>query len=412
MKRSLIFTLLTSLMLSAAPAARLTVHEWGTFTVLHDSGGHALRWYLPYQDQSPLPPFVHRPERGFKAAADGLALARMETPVLYFYPEEEMLLSVKAALPAGGLSEWFPNALIPTDPPASLWSGKPSALQWIGRLLPPASALAQQIPHTSDAPGQHYEAARAVPEAWLFQSNLPLPPHPATAAAPPPQIDHLIFYRGAADLSLPLQAAMEDDHTCILTGTGDAPIPVLFAVQTTTTGLAWVRLEALAKASYAEGKNIHEQRLTFPNSAPLGTTVPALRSSLTGSLVTAGLSPSEAAAMVSTWQDLWFQEIGTRVLALLPEAWVQQTVPLEINPAPTQLQRVYVARLEILTPARENALLNLLTAETSPTAAAPVMQKLALGRFAEGAFTRAQAQFTARLHDRLTMLLASAAKAP
>ena len=103
-----------------------------------------------------------------------------------------------------------------------------------------------------------------------------------------------------------------------------------------------------------------------------------------------GLSPEEAAAMVATWHDLWFGETGTRVLAILPEAWIAQTVPLSIEPTPARLKRVYVARLEILTKARENGLLELLTDNSSPKLAAPRLQALALGRFTEGAIERAQ----------------------
>ncbi len=88
--------------------AEFTVHEWGTFTVLHGSDGQALRWYQPYQDQNSLPPFVHRAPRG-KGSDNGGVIARMETPVLYFYPEQKMNISVYVSLPAGSLSEWFPN---------------------------------------------------------------------------------------------------------------------------------------------------------------------------------------------------------------------------------------------------------------------------------------------------------------
>ena len=60
--------------------------------------------------------------------------------------------------------------------------------------------------------------------------------------------------------------------------------------------------------------------------------------------------------MVKTWRDSWFEEDGLRVLYVLPRAWTDRTLPLEMNPAPKELVRVMVGRAEVLTPAREQTL--------------------------------------------------------
>ena len=52
-------------------------------------------------------------------------------------------------------------------------------------------------------------------------------------------------------------------------------------------------------------------------------------------LVEQGLYEKEARAMVNTWQDQWFAEEGTRVLYLLPRAWTDRTLPLQVSPRPT-----------------------------------------------------------------------------
>ena len=53
--------------------------------------------------------------------------------------------------------------------------------------------------------------------------------------------------------------------------------------------------------------------------------------------------------MVATWRDSWFEE-GTRLFYLLPQASVDATLPLSINPAPSRVVRAFVGRLELATP--------------------------------------------------------------
>ena len=58
--------------------------------------------------------------------------------------------------------------------------------------------------------------------------------------------------------------------------------------------------------------------------------------------------------MVETWRDSWFEE-GSRLLYIVPPAFINQVVPLSINPAPWQTVRVFVGRLEVVTTATEKA---------------------------------------------------------
>src|SRR5260370_34966993 len=58
--------------------------------------------------------------------------------------------------------------------------------------------------------------------------------------------------------------------------------------------------------------------------------------------------------MVETWRDSWFEE-GSRLLYIVPPAFVNEGLPLSINPAPAQTVRVFVGRLELVTPATEKA---------------------------------------------------------
>ena len=60
--------------------------------------------------------------------------------------------------------------------------------------------------------------------------------------------------------------------------------------------------------------------------------------------------------MVNTWQDQWFAEEGTRVLYLLPRAWTDRTLPLQVSPRPDSVVRVMVGRAELITPSVEREL--------------------------------------------------------
>ncbi len=391
--------LLAGLMKPGRMEAALEVHEWGTFTVLQGADGIPLRWYLPAEDQFKLPGFVHRIDRtGLKALADGRATARMETPVLYFYPDKEMNITVRAGLPAGALTEWFPEALRSEPGPPQ---GNPRTLQWIGQLIQPRSPLTAGIPTAADAAGRHYAAAREVPEAWLFQSALP----PARDAAP--EIDRMIFYRGAADLAVPLWVKAVTDDRFEIQNSGKEAIKTLYAVQTSGDQVAWTRLERLSPAEFVEGRNLSLKSFALSPAGSRETAIPALRQDMVQSLEKEGLTAAEAAAMVETWRDLWFAETGTRVLAVLPDEWVNEKVPLGIAPAPEKTVRVFVARMEILTPGREQALGDLLTGQEPPEVAAPRLRALELGRFTHGALERTQAMRSRAMECRLKALQSS-----
>ncbi len=58
--------------------------------------------------------------------------------------------------------------------------------------------------------------------------------------------------------------------------------------------------------------------------------------------------------MVQTWRDSWFEE-GSRLLYFVPREFVETVLPLAISPAPIQTTRVFVGRLELITPATKAA---------------------------------------------------------
>ena len=59
--------------------------------------------------------------------------------------------------------------------------------------------------------------------------------------------------------------------------------------------------------------------------------------------------------MVETWRDSWFEE-GTRLLYILSRQEVDSLLPLRVTPTPEETVRVFVGRVEVLSPATRETL--------------------------------------------------------
>jgi hypothetical protein len=98
----------------------------------------------------------------------------------------------------------------------------------------------------------------------------------------------------------------------------------------------------------------------------LTASVASLHRELAAALTKAGLYAKEAAAMIDTWRDSWFEE-GMRVFYILPRAIVDETLPIKITPAPAATVRVFVGRVEILSPAMKESLASALATGDTAT---------------------------------------------
>ncbi len=83
--------------------------------------------------------------------------------------------------------------------------------------------------------------------------------------------------------------------------------------------------------------------------AELAGSLEELRSRFEGELTEMGLYREEARAMLETWRDSWFEE-GLRVFYILLRSKVDALLPITIQPTPGQLARVFVGRVEMLSP--------------------------------------------------------------
>ena len=61
--------------------------------------------------------------------------------------------------------------------------------------------------------------------------------------------------------------------------------------------------------------------------------------------------------MLETWRDSWFEE-GARLFYVLPQSATEALLPMQMDPKPASLARVFVGRVEIVTPEIETEVAN------------------------------------------------------
>lgn len=319
----------------------LTAHEWGTFTSIAGADGQAVEW-SPLTGSTDLPSFVeHFRNAGFKIGLRGTV--RMETPVLYFYTPNEQTVSVKVSFAKGVITEWYPHATR-VEPAAALWDGSllqnamDGSIAWDAVTLAPS----QTAPLPTDQRENHYCAARQT-TATPLRIDTPAGP----------QFEKFLFYRGVSNFSVPISAQLELENKLRLENHGAQPIPntILFERRGEKIGF---RISGVLQSE------------TVLEAPELTASLDSLASALEGILIDHGLYQNEAQAMVQTWRDSWFEE-GSRLLYIVPAEFVNNVLPLTINPAPTQITRVFVGRLELVTSATQSAVERALAAHDNPT---------------------------------------------
>lgn len=350
-------------------ANALEVHEWGTFTVLSGANGVPVSWYQPGQDLASLPDFVGK-AGNFKSR---IARVRMETPVIYFYPEKSQHVSVSATFKDGAISETFPFSALPIS-----LANMPAT--WSGTLHAPddAEALALIPEEKSPDPHEPYSAARNVPDAWIFKSDLEKHPFKQNETLTT-QAEKFIFYRGAGNSALPLHASLGTDHTVTVNNYTQEPTEGI-ALRVNDGMATWKTIPVSNDSSTASTVKLD----TAPR--PVSEIEEELATHWVSALTKKGLTPDEAAAMVATWRATWFREPGTRVLSIVPRTYVDSVLPLKITPKPEKIERVFVARLEVISDEKTRKLAAILTSSGQDAISQQTeIAALELGRFSNGA---------------------------
>jgi hypothetical protein len=369
MKTNLVLVILLAGQLITS-AADFVAHEWGTFTSVQGADGIQLEWNpLVTTD---LPKFVYdrdRPNaaarrqasREFLGKSAFVTLQRMETPVIYFYADQEVTVDVNVRFPQGIVTEWYPQGTPNTN----------RQTRWDKVTIVPGRDNGSLL--ANDGSKTHYYAARDTDAAML---RVP------TAEK---QVEHekFLFYRGVGSFRAPLTVTTggHEDYLHV-DNTHSQELRHLFALQ--VRGEA-ARVARLDKLGFNEGKTIKLDAVERPIAQVQTEIAAAMRQAL----MAEGLYEREAAAMVETWRDSWFREQGVRVLYVLPRDWADSVLPLAIEPQPRELVRVMVGRAEVITPGMEWELMKQIVrfSDGDPKAVASV-QALGMGRFADAAVRR------------------------
>jgi hypothetical protein len=324
--------------------APLVTHEWGTFTSVAREDGSAVEW-APLLGPGDLPCFVTRARGIYKSLARGLV--RMETPVLYFYTQHPTTLSVHVDFPQGIISEWYPN---PTPLEGQVGWNSTKSIEWNQVQVTPGKDL--DYPTTEGA--SHYYAARNTDAAPLRIGG---------------QQEKMIFYRGLGNFGPPLRAWYKTDGRLEIRNNGNEPIPFVIAFENQS-----------GRIGFRIAENVTEP--VTMDAPELSQDLSAIRQILVTRLTKLGLYPKEARAMVDTWADSWFTD-GARVFYIVPRATVDSLLPLTIVPAPTEIHRVFVGRLEVLSPRTKDTIEHALRAGDDQTLTG-------FGRFLEPFITQIQ----------------------
>ena len=321
----------------------LTAHEWGTFTSIAGRNGQAVRWFP--LNGSDLPRFVeHFRTADFKVGLSGTI--RMETPVLYFYAPSETAVSVKVGFSQGVITEWYPHASHIEPNPKSILDGdvlfkghagrsQDGSIAWDSVTVAPGVSPSLPRGDARDGDNQYYAARET--------SSAPLLVRTSTGM----QQEKFLFYRGVSIFPIPVAAQAGPDGKISIRNLGSDEIPSVILFERRGD-----------KLGYRLGGGLQSEATFAPPE--LTSTVESLGRDLEGMLIAQGLYPDEASAMVETWRQSWFEE-GTRLLYIVPPHFVNRVLPLSIKPLPGQLVRVYVGRLELITPASERALEHVIT---------------------------------------------------
>ena len=291
---------------SLQPVSPVTVHEWGTFTSVAGANGDSVTW-APLRAAGDLPCFVH----SIGPAKYWPGLVRMETPVDYFYTQIPARVSVHVDFPDGTVTEWYPKA-----------AQADHSIYWNDLNILPGANL--ELPSSKGA--SRYYAARATDSAELRSGD---------------ENEKVLFYRGMGNFKVPVEPIVTGKGVALRNNSVEPiPVAILFENQNGRIGYRIVR-------NLKDSVSLH--------APELNASFDSLRDDLTAALEQSGLYPKEAAAMIETWRDSWFEQ-GMRAIYLMPRATVDTVLPLRVTPAPKETQRVFVGRVEILSPWTERTI--------------------------------------------------------
>jgi hypothetical protein len=343
-----ITTVLNAANIPGTQPGGLVVHEWGTFTSVAGEDGSAIVWDT-LGCKSDLPRFVNDfGYRGLKLGISGTV--RMETPVLYFYSSRELGAHVQVTFPQGVITEWYPQAqyeahqIGPADGSVHLAPRNVAGCIKCHQDLNGIRLNTEKLTGTLEWSNIHVQPGAL--------HSLPVDSEPSryyaarqTDAAPVTigdQHEKFLFYRGVGNFPVPLLPHIAPEGQVLVDTRTEQPVPTVILFENHD-----------GRMGYRAASSVQGSLTLDPPSRD--ASYPRLRNVMEAALVQRGLFPKEAHAMLETWQDSWFEE-GSRLIYILPASAVNAILPLEVEPVPAHIERVFVGRIELVTPETKRSL--------------------------------------------------------
>ncbi len=350
----------------------LVVHEWGTFTSLQDEKGRTISGINT--DDEPVPRFCHNldwmlidtPLPFPRILAQGVASChpdvtmRLETPVIYFHPPKDAVLpivaDVKVSWQGGWLTQFFPDAWTNGSLPAerTLTFQSRGGLEWHSLRIGEVG----KMPETKD-------------HVWLA----PRAVNAAPLSTPAGEGEKFLFYRGVGHVLCPLQAIRSADGKTLQIHAQKSE--AAYNVPAMTISRLWLAsFDLKGECAFRPLSALSLPASDAISPGPIGST-PAqfnqgeysnanlgrLRGEMREALLADGMFGDEADALLNTWELSYFKSGGLRLFFMVPRAWTDANLPLDIS-VPCEIKRAMVGRLELVTPEQHQWLKELADAPT------------------------------------------------
>jgi hypothetical protein len=334
------------------PNPKITVHEWGTITTIHQLNGTPLGKLNALGVDHSLPEFVHRLDQAL-LQYQSLSKARypsngghpdvtmrLETPVIYFYTDaKEVTLDVETSFQGGLLNEYYPTAEVSikdVEPDDSknmrLTAMSSSSLSWKNiTITETATALKTENP------------------IWLAPREVNSRPIKASNG----ESEQYLFYRGVAHLNSLIATELDSNGKIILKSPERPLIPKVDAIAipyvwiTSVNGKGQLAFEDLGPVAIPSARLQTLRTMDVSKWEPDDYGTEKFKNELKAALVEEGLYKDEAEALLNTWQTSYFKgEKGIRIFYILPRAWMDHYLPLKFS-KPVDVTRVFVGRIDI-----------------------------------------------------------------
>lgn len=369
MNKALFGAVMASALLIFSAGARANepwqIHEWGTFTSLQDESGRALGGINT--DDEPVPTFVHGvplaiqpryeiPQVGGKGIpfCHPDVTMRLETPVIYFHPPvggaDGQRANVKVKFRGGWLTEYYPNGV--SDAPGKNTYG-------VFQLARLGSDTTGHLEWNNLQIGGNWPLINTSAHVWTSPRDV----QAALVRAVGGESEKFLFYRGVGHIDAPLRISRGENTDELLFHSQLEGLPVggpltvraLWLVDIQPDGkIAFRTLPSVTLGSNSSGV-LTRTLADFPPHDFSASNFDKLKTSLKSALVSEGLYDDEAQALLNTWQVSYFKSPGLRVFFIVPRAWTDYYLPLQIS-LPADIHRVMVGRIELVTPEQRNIL--------------------------------------------------------